>query len=361
MLVHTTKLWNSLWPSFVKMSQRLEKLDWIYENETLVIPKYLCYSNKMKLSFRSYRDKSDCLAILKVRNRCTVADHADRLSTCEKFPTLENLEQSTSRPDVSDRYIIAISNGAVIAYSQVTWWDLADGARLYLHNEWVIPSHRKTEVLSEFLAKIEEHITALAARQGTIPTAIFGSNASETEGYRTDLLLTHGYKEVWAQVEMELTELPPATSPAWPSHISVAPLKPADYLKIWSVFQEAYKGGFGIPAPTDDNYKEFVVDIERPEFCFVAWDDEEVAGFILGTVEHGMGFIDELVTSPSHRRRGIARALMLHLLNELPTRGYKTARLLTAANNHSGARSLYESIGFRTLKKYMRYRKPIGN
>jgi ribosomal protein S18 acetylase RimI-like enzyme len=52
---------------------------------------------------------------------------------------------------------------------------------------------------------------------------------------------------------------------------------------------------------------------------------------------------------------------MLHLLNQFPAHGYITARLLTAANDHSGARSLYESIGFRTLKKYMRYRKPFGN
>jgi ribosomal protein S18 acetylase RimI-like enzyme len=93
----------------------------------------------------------------------------------------------------------------------------------------------------------------------------------------------------------------------------------------------------------------------------VARDEEEVAGFILGTVEHGMGFIDELVRSPSHQRRGIARALTLHILNQFAAHGYKTARLVTAANDHSGARSLYESIGFRTLKKYMRYRKPIEN
>jgi mycothiol synthase len=315
----------------------------------------------MKLSFRGYQDESDCLAMQKVRDECADADHADRLSTCEKFPTLENFKQSTSRPDVADRLIIAVANGSVIGYSQITWWDEADGAHLYLHNEWVIPSHRTAETMSEFLTCIERHITALAKRQGTIATAILGSNASETEGYRTNLLLVRRYKEVWAQVEMELTGLPPATAPAWPGHVTVAPLKPADYRKIWSVFQEAYQGGFGIPAPTEDNYNEFVEDIERPEFCFVAWDDEEVAGFILSTVEHGMGFIDELVTSPSHQRQGIARALMLHLLNQFAAHGYKTARLLTAANDHSGARSLYERIGFRTLKKYMRYRKPIEN
>jgi mycothiol synthase len=59
------------------------------------------------------------------------------------------------------------------------------------------------------------------------------------------------------------------------------------------------------------------------------------------------------------QRRGIGRSLMLDALQALRGRGIGQARLYTDADDGQGARSLYESLGFRELKQHKFYRKPL--
>jgi ribosomal protein S18 acetylase RimI-like enzyme len=71
------------------------------------------------------------------------------------------------------------------------------------------------------------------------------------------------------------------------------------------------------------------------------------------------GVFDEVNTSPAYRRRGIAQALITHMLAEFASQGCTEARLHTDAGNRMGARSLYEKLGFVTVKTFPRYRKSI--
>src|SRR5207245_11186487 len=112
----------------------------------------------------------------------------------------------------------------IVGYAQISWWKEADGTWVYLHNEWVLPEHRSPEVLTRFLAEIERHIAALSERQGRATSAVFGANASDTEQYRSNLLQTHGYQEVWAQIDMELTDLASLQAPSLPEGITISPL-----------------------------------------------------------------------------------------------------------------------------------------
>ena len=59
------------------------------------------------------------------------------------------------------------------------------------------------------------------------------------------------------------------------------------------------------------------------------------------------------------QRRGIARALMVAALQGLYDRGIMQVRLVTDAADGRGARSLYESFGFREAKQHIVYRKPL--
>lgn len=196
----------------------------------------------MKLSYRAFLDEADCLTMLTIREESADADQADRTSTCEKFPSLESLRKSVDRADIADRLIFITQDDNVIGYAQVTWWKEKDGTWLYLHNEWLRPQFRSTETLTAFLAEIEHHIRALADRHGTTATAVFGTNASKSQVSLCDFLKSQGYREVWAQVDMQLS-LSQLPTTAVVEGITITQPTPADHEKMWQIYRQAYAGG----------------------------------------------------------------------------------------------------------------------
>lgn len=78
----------------------------------------------------------------------------------------------------------------------------------------------------------------------------------------------------------------------------------------------------------------------------VAERDDGVCAFV-----HCWLIADEIqilnvATAPSHRRRGVARALLRSLLDELQPKGFRVALLEVRASNVA-AIALYHSMGFR--------------
>jgi ribosomal protein S18 acetylase RimI-like enzyme len=59
------------------------------------------------------------------------------------------------------------------------------------------------------------------------------------------------------------------------------------------------------------------------------------------------------------RRWGIARALLARSLKVLRERGMTEAALGVDAENPSGARHLYEGMGFRVVRRAVFYRRPM--
>jgi ribosomal protein S18 acetylase RimI-like enzyme len=59
------------------------------------------------------------------------------------------------------------------------------------------------------------------------------------------------------------------------------------------------------------------------------------------------------------RRRGLARALLVRSFAVLKKRGMAEAALGVDTNNPNGALRLYESVGFRSVKRYATYRKSL--
>jgi ribosomal protein S18 acetylase RimI-like enzyme len=70
--------------------------------------------------------------------------------------------------------------------------------------------------------------------------------------------------------------------------------------------------------------------------------------------------IVDLAVRPPFRRRGLGRALVLAALHALRAGGVGIVRLHTVAEFATGARHLYEGVGFRVVKEHPRYRKPLA-
>jgi len=79
-----------------------------------------------------------------------------------------------------------------------------------------------------------------------------------------------------------------------------------------------------------------------------AWDGDDLLGLgALKELEAGHGELKSMRTAPAHLRRGVARAMLEHLVAEGRARGYNRLSLETGSNPpFAPARALYERAGF---------------
>jgi ribosomal-protein-alanine N-acetyltransferase len=92
----------------------------------------------------------------------------------------------------------------------------------------------------------------------------------------------------------------------------------------------------------------YLAELENPDvsYCFLAKDQGgAVAGFCSFWRVLDELHINNLAVSPEYRRRGVASALLVHILREGATRGATRATLEVRRSNEQ-ARALYERFGF---------------
>ena len=91
--------------------------------------------------------------------------------------------------------------------------------------------------------------------------------------------------------------------------------------------------------------------LERDSLAFVA-EEEGIVGFILAFCEGNEVHIHDLAVLPEHRRKGIASALLSHLLGE--AKEAKRVKLEVRASN-TAAQAFYKKHGFREASRLSHY------
>jgi len=88
-----------------------------------------------------------------------------------------------------------------------------------------------------------------------------------------------------------------------------------------------------------------------------AWDGEDLLGLgALKELDADHGELKSMRTSPAHLRRGVARAMLEHLVAEGRARGYSRLSLETGSNEpFAPARALYERAGFTPCEPFADY------
>ncbi len=107
----------------------------------------------------------------------------------------------------------------------------------------------------------------------------------------------------------------------------------------------------------------------RLDLSFVAVDDQtgEIVGYSLNDhfpqdfelTQRSEGWIGSLGTLRSHRKRGIASALIIASLHRFREAGLDHAMLGVDTENPSGAYHLYEGLGFQPVRRSVTLRKTI--
>ena len=113
-------------------------------------------------------------------------------------------------------------------------------------------------------------------------------------------------------------------------------------------------------ASEEDFRSYFGQESADPSLWFVAWRGSRVAGVALCRLAKGIGEVYEVSVAHPHRRRGVARALLSRGVAELERRQPQAVRILTRKEFPTQAWRLYESVGFRVIKEFPRWRKEIS-
>lgn len=102
-------------------------------------------------------------------------------------------------------------------------------------------------------------------------------------------------------------------------------------------------------SPPESVHALDVAALRRPEITFwSAWSDGELLGCgALKELDPGHGEIKSMRTASGHRRTGVGRAVLEHIIAEARRRSYLRLSLETGSMDaFAPARRLYESFGF---------------
>ncbi len=170
------------------------------------------------------------------------------------------------------------------------------------------------------------------------------------------------------KMRIDMQEAPPA--PEWPDGIHVKTLtRPDDDDRALIAKEDSFKDHWGhIELPIEEVMKRWKHHMDNEEdfdasLWFLAMDGDEIAGVNFCWPKEGndpnVGFVGTLGVRRPWRRKGLARALLLHSFGEFWKRGQKSVMLGVDASSLTGATRLYQQAGMVVYHNFIEYRKVL--
>lgn len=324
------------------------------------------------LVFRDFQGQSDYPHILALINAAKSEDDLERSDSLED---VTNYYTHLHNCDPYQDMLFAEVNGDVIAYSRVEWNLSKDGEWLGFHINFMHPAWRRKGIGRTMLRYNESRLRQIAARQledGELQAStplFFDVYTADSEAGKEALLLNEGYQAVRHEYSMVRPLSEPIQVTPMPEGLEVRRARPEHYRRIWDASQEAFRDHWGfIPAPEEEYQRWLNESIFDPVLWKVAWDGDQVAGMVLNFVnqreneefERQRGYTEAISVRRPWRRRGLARALLTRSLKMFKDMGMTEAALGVDTQNLSGALRLYESVGFRAVRRETIYRKQFS-
>jgi ribosomal protein S18 acetylase RimI-like enzyme len=277
------------------------------------------------LSFRHFRGESDYPHIAAMLNSSVAADRLDRYVEVEE---VANTYAHLTNCDPYQDMLFVEVDGQPVGYHRIWWMQEENGPRIYG----------------------------------------FQTFAAETEAWRERLLLAEGY----APARFGFTMVRPLDEPIdvapMPNGLEVRRVRPELYRAVWEADAEAFRDHWGYVPPTEESYQEWRNSpFFDPKLWRVGFDAAtgQVAGAVQNFVnereneqfKRWRGWTEGIFVRRAWRRRGLARALLTRSLQMFKDLGFTEAALGVDALNPNGALRLYESVGFRPVRRETTYRK----
>ena len=255
--------------------------------------------------------------------------------------------------------VAALPDGSVAAYADLGG-GYGDPMRLWLDLR-VRPGYEAAG--PPLLAVMERRARERATGPGE---ALLRGIVPDRDAVTAALLHDAGMRVVRSSFRMTIDlDLPPA-QPVWPAGLSVRTLGPDEGdERVFAAQQDGFADHWEFhPTPIGEWRHWMLRPPHDPSLWFLVEDrdDDLVAICLCRPYETGdpdMGWINILAVRPSWRRRGIARALLLHAFSAFRARGRLRAGLGVDAENTTGAVGLYEGVGMRVARRADTYEKAV--
>ena len=219
----------------------------------------------------------------------------------------------------------------------------------------VRPSHRNRGIGAALLGWIERRATELASTE-------VGQAKTDADTAARELFRANGYEPSWNSWVIRIRLDEPPLPPEPPPGIVIRAYRASDAREVHRVIDAAFTEWEGrdpepyeIWAPRIIAHPAF-----RPELSPLALDRDEIVGVVISCdyPELGEGWIQQLATRASHRRLGIARAMLLTSFGWFYGAGRRVAGVAT--DSRTGALGLYEKVGMHVERQYTRYTKHLS-
>jgi len=322
--------------------------------------------------FRGFQGKSDFPHMAAVIEASKDVDGIERVTTVDD---IQNTYAHLHNCDAAADMIFAQVDGRVVGYGRCHWDANGDGHWLgftvgFLHPQW----RRKgigSAMLRFLQARLRQICAALIAQKQLDPAAprFFDTESADTQIGQDALLRADGYQIVRYGLLMTRPNLEAIPDLPLPAGMEVRPALPEHYRAIWDASNEAFRDHWGyIPEPEEAYAQMLASPNFDPSLWRVAWDGDQIAGMVLSyidkaeneTYQRRRGYTENICVRRPWRKRGLAKALIALSLQALKAYGMEHAALGVDAENLSGAMRLYESMGYRKVKQFGIYRKPLA-
>ena len=258
--------------------------------------------------------------------------------------------------DPAEDFRVALTGGRIVGWSDL-WDQNREHERLFLGAR----SHpRDLAVYRALLEWGEDHAERIA--NGAAGSLRCG--APSDDPLLAAELQERGYRPLRHFFTMAIgldSELP---APEWPGGIDARTFRGGDEQAFFDADTETFADHWDfVPIPYED-WNSYFVETERfdPTLWFVAEDNAQLAGFAMCLNERrpNTGHVEVLGVRRPWRRRGLARALLLHAFAEFKRRGRTRADLGVDAENLTGAVRLYERAGMHVAHRFDAVEKKLN-
>lgn len=178
------------------------------------------------------------------------------------------------------------------------------------------------------------------------------------------LLERHGYALIRHSYRMRIDFDSDLPQPVWPEGVTVRTATEADVETAYETQMETFEDSWEHSREPYEEWSHWMVEDDLDlSLWFVAEENGEVAGIALTgphEAQEGLGWVRVLGVRRPWRRRGLGRAILLHVFEEYRRRGFHGVGLGVDAESLTGANRLYENAGMRVYRRSDIYEKPLS-
>lgn len=295
-------------------------------------------------------EPGDAGAIARLQDACFEVDDTYREVESEILDRFDDPEvdaPTDSLIAVRDDGVVLVSIWSYLSTTAESKWRAF--ADVHVH-----PDHRTDAMYAFALDWWEERSRRRLAERDDTMAKVLWFSAYSHERELIERMEARGFtiRRYYDELIRDLAD--PIDRPDLPPGMRFVPAEEAIAGHELAVHNEAFRDHWGSQPFTQERWDHFKNEFYLPEASYVVYDGDRPVGHVMsGTWPHDYedrGFTHSWILSlgvvPSHRRRGIASAMIARAMGDFSADGMEYAMLDVDSENPTGAYGLYEDLGF---------------